>query len=154
MGHLQTPWGLGGRSGRAEVYSRTSHYHHYPHLYTLATQLAATCTSLHLKAEADSHSAEKQCDKVNREMQMPRSINHLLIKYLQAKEEADAKRGGDKGQNSDIQASWRMRAGSALEDLRPQKQEQYDRLNIQVGTTLLAQPIERPGREQSPACTC
>ncbi|KAL3150267.1 hypothetical protein ABBQ32_000119 [Trebouxia sp. C0010 RCD-2024] len=49
----------------------------------------------------------------------------------QAKKAADAKQGGHEGQNSDIQASWRMRAGSALDDLRPQKQEQYDSLNIQ-----------------------
>lgn len=53
---------------------------------------------------------------------------------LQAKEKADA--GQTQGEapavSEDIQADWRMRAGSALDDLRAEKHEQYDRLNIQV----------------------
>lgn len=51
---------------------------------------------------------------------------------MQAKEKADASQGGVEGQSSDIQAAWRMRAGSALDDLRLEKQEKYDSLNIQV----------------------
>lgn len=53
---------------------------------------------------------------------------------MQAKEKADASQGegGAKGQSDDIEAAWRMRAGSALDDLRLEKQEQYDSLNIQV----------------------
>lgn len=55
---------------------------------------------------------------------------------MQAKEKADASEGegGAKGQRDDMEAAWRMRAGSALDDLRPEKQEQYDRLNIQVSS--------------------
>lgn len=55
---------------------------------------------------------------------------------MQAKEKADASQGegGGRGQSNDIEAAWRMRAGSALDDLRPEKQEQYDSLNIQVSS--------------------
>ena len=61
-------------------------------------------------------------------------IKHSSEEYVQAKEKADASQGegGPEGQSSDIQAAWRMRAGSALDDLRLEKQEQYDSLNIQV----------------------
>ena len=53
---------------------------------------------------------------------------------MQAKEKADASEaeGGVSGQRDDIEAAWRMRAGSALDDLRLEKEEQYDCLNIQV----------------------
>ena len=53
---------------------------------------------------------------------------------VQAKEKADGSQGEGvaKGQSDDIQAAWRMRAGSALDDLRLEKQEPYDSLNIQV----------------------
>lgn len=51
----------------------------------------------------------------------------------QAKERADAgqSEGPTAGISDDMQAEWRTRAGSALDDLRAEKQEQYDSLNIQ-----------------------
>jgi hypothetical protein len=53
---------------------------------------------------------------------------------LQAKERADAGQceGQTAGISDDMQAEWRTRAGSALDDLRAEKQEQYDSLNIQA----------------------
>lgn len=53
---------------------------------------------------------------------------------VQAKERADAgqTQGQASGISNDMQAEWRMRAGSALDDLRLKKQEQYENLNIQV----------------------
>lgn len=90
--------------------------------------------------------SEKQCDKVHKGMGVPGGLTDSLTESSQAKKAADAKQGGHEGQNSDIQASWRMRAGSALDDLRPQKQEQYDSLNIQVVNILLAQVSQRLGR--------
>ena len=57
-----------------------------------------------------------------------------LVAGVQAKEKADAgqRQRDTEGVNADIQAEWRMRAGSALDALRAQKHEQYDSLNIQV----------------------
>ncbi|DBA86886.1 TPA: hypothetical protein ACH3X2_005346 [Trebouxia sp. C0005] len=51
----------------------------------------------------------------------------------QAKERADAgqSEGLTAGISADMQAEWRTRAGSALDDLRAEKQEHYDSLNIQ-----------------------
>ncbi|KAL0053658.1 hypothetical protein WJX82_009019 [Trebouxia sp. C0006] len=51
----------------------------------------------------------------------------------QAKERADAGQheGQTAGISDDMQAEWRTRAGSALDDLRAEKQEHYDSLNIQ-----------------------
>ena len=53
---------------------------------------------------------------------------------MQAKGRADVghTQGATSGMSNDIQAEWRSRAGSALDDLRLEKQEQYDSLNIQV----------------------
>ena len=53
---------------------------------------------------------------------------------LQAKEQADSgqTQGHNAGMSDDLQAEWRMRAGSALDDLRAQPTEHYDSLNIQV----------------------
>lgn len=79
-------------------------------------------------------------------MGVPGGMTGSLPETLQAKEAADAKQDADEAQNSDIQASWRMRAGSALDDLRPQKQEQYDSLNIQVVNVLVAEVSQTPGR--------
>ena len=53
---------------------------------------------------------------------------------------------GDRGQtqgreaavSDDIIADWRMRAGSALDDLRLDKKEQFDALNIQVDQHVLS----------------
>lgn len=46
--------------------------------------------------------------------------------------DADQTQAQAAGVNDDMQAGWRMRAGSALDDLRAEKQEQFDSLNIQV----------------------
>lgn len=53
---------------------------------------------------------------------------------LQAKAKASGQQAESQsaGVSDDMQAGWRMRAGSALEDLTAQKAEQYDSLNIQV----------------------
>lgn len=44
--------------------------------------------------------------------------------------------GGEAAMSDDIMADWRMRAGSALDDLRPDKKQQFDALNIQVDQQL------------------
>lgn len=53
---------------------------------------------------------------------------------LQAASAADVgqTQGSNAAVSDDIQAEWRMRAGSALDDLKADKAEQYDELNIQV----------------------
>ena len=58
----------------------------------------------------------------------------LELWLLQAKEQADSgqTQGHNAGMSDDLQAEWRMRAGSALDDLRAQPTEHYDSLNIQV----------------------
>lgn len=61
---------------------------------------------------------------------------HML---LQAASTADAgqTQGGEAAVSDDIRAEWRMRAGSALDDLKLDKADQYDELNIQVPSSHL-----------------
>ena len=56
--------------------------------------------------------------------------SELELWLLQAKEQAGS--GQTVGMSDDLQAEWRIRAGSALDDLRAQPAEHYDSLNIQV----------------------
>ena len=43
----------------------------------------------------------------------------------------------DAAVSDDIRAEWRARAGSALDDLRADKAERFDALNIQVSCCIL-----------------
>lgn len=63
---------------------------------------------------------------------------------LQAASTADAgqPQGGEAAVSDDIRAEWRMRAGSALDDLKLDKADQYDELNIQVQSTHLPAKLQ------------